>query len=137
MTNPAVPGYEWLVTMASDKAHTHRADDGRIGWKEHAVLATPDTKTSDLARSRALCGLKPRYGWDVDLYISDQPCARCLAQAVKLLPCSNCECAEPISGAETEEGDSRCQYVYPGAPWHPGDPCHQPMPCDRHPPRTK
>lgn len=52
------------------------ADAGQRGWRVHAVQAE-DTETFDQIRHRrALCGLRARYGWTMDLFIVDH-CTRC------------------------------------------------------------
>jgi hypothetical protein len=66
---------QWLTTYPSGKAHTHSADDGQIGWKLHAVLASDEAKLP-LKGVRAICGLLPRHGWGLDLFIEDK-CFRC------------------------------------------------------------
>jgi hypothetical protein len=54
------------------------------GWKEHAVplLDGEDENMSSVAlgKRRALCGLRPRHGWGIDLFI-DEKCKRCEAEA--------------------------------------------------------
>ena len=54
------------------------------GWKEHAVpLADSEEEKnmafSSLGKRRALCGLRPRHGWGIDLFI-DEKCKRCEAK---------------------------------------------------------
>ena len=57
----------------------------QTGSKEHAVpLEQGENESSttaiSLGRRRALCGLRPRHGWGVDLFI-DEKCKRCEAKA--------------------------------------------------------
>ena len=67
MTKP--DDHEWHVTKPSGRAHTHGADEGRTGWKQHAVVR---------GESKAICGLRPRFGWGEDLFEDDmEKCARC------------------------------------------------------------
>ena len=66
---------QWLTTYPSGRAHTHGADDGQTGWRTHAVVASDDMKLP-LKNVRAICGLMPRHGWGMDLFI-ERKCARC------------------------------------------------------------
>jgi len=55
------------------------------GWKEHAVPLNNGEDESNmsfaaLGKRRALCGLRPRHGWGIDLFI-DAKCKRCEAKA--------------------------------------------------------
>lgn len=73
----------WLTTQASGRAHTHGADDGVTGWKLHAVECPSENMSfPEIKHYRALCGLSPRMGWGLDLFIEDK-CSRCL-MAVEL-----------------------------------------------------
>lgn len=45
----------------------------------HAVIAPEDAKFSEVRSQRALCGLWPRYGWGLDLFIEER-CKRCSAK---------------------------------------------------------
>lgn len=85
--------FDWMTTMPSGRAHTHGADDGQTGWRLHLVDYASLTKEKhfvkhyeagfvDVLRGSALCGLRPRTGWGLDLFI-DEPCARCLKIAEK------------------------------------------------------
>jgi hypothetical protein len=67
---------QWLATAASGKAHTHSADDGVTGWRLHAIAATENTTLLELARKAAVCGMRPRTGWGLDLF-TEQRCTRC------------------------------------------------------------
>jgi hypothetical protein len=67
---------QWLTTKPSGRSHTHSADDGVTGWRLHAVEATKDALLSELKRKSAVCGLRPRTGWGLDLFI-DARCTRC------------------------------------------------------------
>lgn len=70
---------QWLCTNPSGKSHTHGADDGRTGWKWHAVEATEQTTLQEVKRRRALCGLLPRNGWTLDLFMdTNLKCKRCV-----------------------------------------------------------
>jgi hypothetical protein len=74
---------QWLTTKPSGRAHTCGADDGVTGWKMHAVVASDKTLLKDLGRQPALCGLRPRHGWGMDLFIEDH-CKRCEKKANEL-----------------------------------------------------
>lgn len=79
--------YEWMTTQPSGRAHTCREDAGVTGWKLHAII--PGQRQYQLMNgpvidvSPALCGLRPRHGWGLDLFIN-APCQRCLDRAAKL-----------------------------------------------------
>lgn len=90
MTRPGVPdrvipaealeqAIQWLTTNPSGRAHTHAADDGQTGWRTHAVRAHDSETFPEIACRAALCGLVPRHGWNIDLFI-DRRCARCDAK---------------------------------------------------------
>jgi len=80
----------WLTTMPNpySPSHTHGADDGQVGWRLHLVnegmniirrgfsvsLALRQPEEIDV--SPALCGLRPRHGWGLDMFI-DEPCKKC------------------------------------------------------------
>jgi len=53
----------------------------RTGWRLHAVMAENEETLSQLRGRRAACGLLPKYGWGLDLFV-DRKCARCLAIVV-------------------------------------------------------
>jgi hypothetical protein len=70
-------------------SHTHGADDGQIGWRLHLVAFGERTRerlgrdryeTIDV--SKALCGLRPRHGWGLDMFVEDE-CSRCIKAAEK------------------------------------------------------
>jgi hypothetical protein len=74
----------WFTTMPNTRLgyrhHTHGADDGQIGWKLHAVPV--DDQAVPEKKAQALCGLRPRHGWGMDLFIEDE-CSRCAAAMEK------------------------------------------------------
>lgn len=75
-------GYSWRVTDSTGKSHTHGADDGRVGWKRHAVADNGEAE-------RAACGLVPAAGWGIDIFETDMDiCSKC---AVKLGACRKCK----------------------------------------------
>jgi len=81
----------FMTTVSSGKSKTHGADDGVTGWKLHlvdlagAVNATARTKYGPVVTPhvRAFCGLYPKLGWGIDLFIEDK-CERCIKKAEKL-----------------------------------------------------
>lgn len=69
---------QWFTTMPSGRAHTCEVDDGQTGWKLHAVQGAEEWMSfEDIKNNRALCGLLPRHGWSLDLFIEDR-CSRCV-----------------------------------------------------------
>lgn len=74
------PKIQWLTTKPSGRAHTHGADAGQTGWRLHAVEADDKDSIISCYYKAALCGLRPRHGWSLDLFI-DEPCKRCLKKA--------------------------------------------------------
>jgi len=79
------PRIQWLTTRASGRAHTHSADAGQVGWRLHAVEAEDTDTFSGIGRRVALCGLQPRHGWSLDLFI-DARCSRCAKKAEAVKP---------------------------------------------------
>lgn len=77
-------GLTLVVTEPSGRSHTHGADDGRTGWRQHVVA---NVLAAD-AGEPAWCGLKPANGWGTDLFEDEMPlCRRC---AVRLGACKSC-----------------------------------------------
>lgn len=82
----------WRTTFPSGKSHTHGADDGQTGWRLHLVdTASLRTATTfikgdphlvEVSLGPALCGVNPRKGWGLDMFIN-KPCQRCLKAAEK------------------------------------------------------
>lgn len=69
----------WLTTEPNPRSPATRHDAGQRGWRRHAVEA-PDAATFiDLRHRAALCGLRPRHGWGLDMFI-DEDCTRCAAK---------------------------------------------------------
>lgn len=79
------PNYNWLTTAPSGRAHTHGADGGQVGWRLHAVLSEDTQTFAEIKGTRALCGLKPRIDWGLDLFIIRR-CRRCLAKVREFDP---------------------------------------------------
>lgn len=57
------------------RAHRHGMDQNQIGWRVHAVLPVDGDEVTQKYRPAA-CGLKPRHGWALDLFI-DERCRNC------------------------------------------------------------
>jgi hypothetical protein len=76
---------DWLMTAPHPwkRAHVHGADEGRIGWRWHAVPpAYPLSTRAPNDRTPALCGLRPAHGWAADLF-ADEMCEHCRKAALK------------------------------------------------------
>ena len=68
---------EWLTTESNPRRHrTFFGDDGITGWKLHFIPEQQDYPETEYRSHRALCGLRAKYGWGIDLFIEDQ-CERC------------------------------------------------------------
>lgn len=74
---------EWLTTAPNPRSTDRGWDQGQRGWRLHAVRATSDEKFNALDGRRALCGVLPSHGWDLDLFI-DKKCRRCEAKLATL-----------------------------------------------------
>ncbi len=79
------PNILWLTTQPNPRTRCNTADAGQRGWRTHAVLGEPTALFTELRFRRSLCGLLPRHGWGIDLFI-DEECARCHEAAFKLDP---------------------------------------------------
>lgn len=75
--------YRWLTTLPNPRRPATGHDAGVTGWKLHAVEASETDKFTDLGRMTALCGLRPRHGWSLDLFIEDE-CQKCVAAMDRL-----------------------------------------------------
>jgi hypothetical protein len=84
---------EWATTEANPRRPATGHDAGQTGWKLHAVhdltKSVRDNKTVRLY-GRALCGLYPRFGWGLDMFVEDR-CKRC-EHRVKLLTAKRLRC---------------------------------------------
>lgn len=73
--------FGWFTTAPHPwkRAHRHGFDQGQVGWKLHAAPMVHDREDYDEGfRPQALCGLSPRHGWGLDMFIEDE-CSRCQA----------------------------------------------------------
>jgi hypothetical protein len=68
---------QWLTTAPDPRSPATGHGAGQRGWRLHAVEVEDITSFSDIKRKRAICGIRPRYGWGLDLFITD-PCERCM-----------------------------------------------------------
>lgn len=67
----------WLTTAPNPRSPATGSDAGQRGWKLHAVNAD-----DDIGPRAAACGLKPRHGWSLDMFIKDK-CCKCSAARLK------------------------------------------------------
>lgn len=74
---------EWLTTSPNPRVISHTNDAGQRGWKTHAVNMGEKTNLSEVKYRTALCGIIPRHGWGMDLFIEDK-CTRCIKALAKL-----------------------------------------------------
>lgn len=75
-----VSAHQWLTTAPNPRAPATGFDAGQRGWRLHAVAAAPSEAFAALKGRRALCGVLPRHGWSLDLFVETR-CARCAAKA--------------------------------------------------------
>ena len=72
LVGPVPAKYEWLTTCLNPRTPLSEPR----GWRTHAVLVPAGAKFDEIKKLRSLCGLRPRHGWGMDLFI-EEPCARC------------------------------------------------------------
>jgi len=70
--------FAWCTTSPNPRSPQTGYDAGQRGWRLHAVPMQDGEEYQAYKRRPALCGLWPRHGWGVDLFIEDE-CARCSA----------------------------------------------------------
>lgn len=68
---------QWLTSAANPRAPATGFDAGQRGWKLHAVNGEASESFAAVRSRVAACGLRPRHGWSLDLFIEDK-CERCL-----------------------------------------------------------
>lgn len=83
----------WFTTSPNPSPHAYSGgpDQGQRGWKLHAVIDPQfdvDPSVWNLhgpkrSRTKALCGLRPRHGWGIDMFIEEE-CERCNAIVEKM-----------------------------------------------------
>lgn len=67
---------QWLTTAPNPRSSAKGFDAGQRGWRLHSVIAA-DTETFDQVKGRlSACGLRPRHGWSLDMFIKDR-CKHC------------------------------------------------------------
>ena len=76
--NAASGEWQWLSTGPNPRTAATGPDAGQRGWRLHAVRADEDATFDSIRARRSACGLRPRHGWSLDLFI-EQRCAGCLA----------------------------------------------------------
>ena len=74
--------FGWMTTLPNPRHPGTGFDAGQRGWRLHAVLMTPGEDYIQYKRRPALCGVWPRHGWGLDLFIEDE-CIRCQAAMTK------------------------------------------------------
>ncbi len=70
-----MPAIQWVTCGSNPLRFENGQGSAVTGWRLHA-LRTDAKLFSELNGLRALCGLAPRHGWDLDMYI-DRKCHRC------------------------------------------------------------
>jgi hypothetical protein len=66
----------WVTTNPNPRVRATGYDAGQRGWRLHALEAEEKATFSGVGKQRSLCGLRPRHGWSLDLFIEEK-CARC------------------------------------------------------------
>lgn len=69
---------KWFTTTPNPRSRATGHDAGQRGWRLHAVKTSSDS-FEVVRRKPAICGLRPAFGWGLDLFIDDK-CQRCLAK---------------------------------------------------------
>ena len=68
---------EWATTEPNPRRHrTFNGDDGVTGWKLHFIPEEQDYIGRKYGKAKALCGLRAKHGWGIDLFVEDE-CSRC------------------------------------------------------------
>lgn len=68
--------FQWLTTSPNPRSPATGVDAGQRGWRLHAVQAETTDTFMSIGRAVAACGLRPRHGWSLDMFITDR-CKRC------------------------------------------------------------
>lgn len=75
---------QWVTTEPNPRTSVATGHDaGQKGWKLHAVKAEATDTFHDIRWRPALCGLRAKYNWGLDMFIEDK-CARCLKKEMLL-----------------------------------------------------
>lgn len=80
--------FVWLTTAPRPQSSARGFDAGQRGWRTHAVAAADHETFSSVGRRKAACGLAPRHGWGMDLFIEDR-CSRCQRALSEAAPAPN------------------------------------------------
>lgn len=72
----------WVTTAPNPRSSAMGFDAGQRGWKLHAIRGDESESFADIKRRPSLCGLIPRHGWGLDLFIEDR-CARCASKLAR------------------------------------------------------
>jgi hypothetical protein len=86
MSDDLPPMWRWMTTNPNPRSPDTGFDASQRGWRLHLVdlnHADAHIYSKDKNQSPSLCGIRPRHGWGLDLFI-DEPCARCSAKEVAL-----------------------------------------------------
>jgi hypothetical protein len=84
IVSPHLPNWGWRTTSPNPNRPAFGVDAGQRGWKLHLVdLAQPGANWYGKNKGFSLCGMRPRHGWGLDLFI-DAPCERCAKAEARL-----------------------------------------------------
>ena len=80
---PTPDGFQWVNCETNPNLPAFGYDAGRTAWKFHAVMANPEQRFVEMENKTSACGLRPRYGWTLDLFMDEDDavagkCMRCL-----------------------------------------------------------
>lgn len=67
---------QWLTTEPNPRSLATGHDAGQRGWRLHSVIAKDSDTSSSIRGRQAACGIVPRWGWSLDMFV-DQRCAKC------------------------------------------------------------
>jgi len=68
----------WLTTQPNPRSSATGVDAGQRGWRLHAVETERENFT-DIKHLSAICGVRPKFGWGLDMFIEDH-CSKCEAR---------------------------------------------------------
>lgn len=75
--------HHWLTTAPNPKSPATGHDAGQRGWRLHLVYTHRTSTFKDVRYMPAACGLRPVYGWGLDLFI-DRKCKQCLRKQSRI-----------------------------------------------------
>lgn len=70
----------WVTTEPNPRSPSTGFDAGQRGWRLHAVEVPKGATFKAIRFEAALCGLRARHGWGMDMFI-DGKCKRCQKRA--------------------------------------------------------